>query len=88
MSHTPNELAEHFPDDAARIHTLKMENAHFRQLAEEYHVLNRRIHRSETDVEPVGDLELEAMKKARLSLLDAIALMLHEDQREAGAVDA
>ncbi|MEM9047559.1 MAG: DUF465 domain-containing protein [Pseudomonadota bacterium] len=79
MSHAPNELADQFPRDAENLHRLRVENAHFRQLADEYHALNRRIHRSETDMEPVSDVQLEAMKKTRLSLLDAIAIMLRVD---------
>lgn len=78
MSHTPNELADQFPESVQRIHDLRKTNAHFQQLTTEYHALNRQIHRSETDIEPVSDLQLEAMKKTRLSLLDAIALMLKE----------
>jgi uncharacterized protein len=85
MSHTPNELADHFPEEAERIHRLKMDNAHFQQLASEYHALNREIHRCEIGVEPVSDLHLEAMKKTRLSLLDAISLILREDARAAPA---
>lgn len=81
MSHTPTELADHFPGQVDRIHRLRLENRHFGQLAEEFHSLNRAIHRCETGIEPVSDLHLEAMKKTRLSLLDAIALMLREDSR-------
>jgi uncharacterized protein YdcH (DUF465 family) len=73
MSHTPHELSEAFPDDAETIHRLKTTDAHFARLADEYHVLNREIHRAESDVEPVSDFALEDMKKRRLSLLDQIA---------------
>ena len=76
MSHTPHELDAVFPDHAAQLDALKAEDAHFRQLADTYHTLNREIHRAETDVEPVADYVLEDMKKRRLTLLDEIGAML------------
>lgn len=76
MSHTPHELHEEFPEDAEAIHALKTSNAHFARLAEEYHALNRSIHRMESNVEPVDDTTIEEMKKRRLSLKDEIARML------------
>ena len=61
MSHTPHELAEDFPDDVERIHALKEENAHFARLVEEYHAVNRAVHRAETGIEPCEELaEVEA----------------------------
>ena len=76
MSHTPHEIAAEFPEKAAKIHALKLSNAHFARLAEEYHEVNRQIHRMETNVEPVSDDTLEALKKQRLHLKDQIAGML------------
>ena len=52
MSHTPHELAEDFPEHAAKIHDLRLSDAHFAKLADNYHALNRDVHRAETDVEP------------------------------------
>ena len=54
MSHTPHELAEEFPDATDRIHALKETDGHFARLADEYHAVNRQIHRIETNVEPPG----------------------------------
>ncbi len=76
MTHTPHELHEEFPEHADRIHALKTENAHFLRLANEYHTLNRDIHRAETDIEPTSDDHLEDMKKQRLKLKDEIFGML------------
>lgn len=76
MSHTPHELAEEFPAQAARIHALKVENAHFARLADEYHDLNRQVHRAETNVEPVDQLTETLMRKKRTALKDEIARML------------
>ena len=76
MTHTPNELHEAFPESADRLHALKTSDAHFARLADEYHALNRAIHRAETDVEPTDDLHMQEMRKQRLKLLDEIAGIL------------
>jgi uncharacterized protein YdcH (DUF465 family) len=73
MSHVAHELHEEFPEQAEAIHNLKSGNAHFARLAEEYHTLNRSIHRMETNVEPSDDATIEGLKKKRLSLKDEIA---------------
>ena len=69
-AHTPHELAEAFPEDAAALHRLKQEDAHYVRLARRHHEVNRAIHRI--------DERLEALKKERLHLLDEIALMLEQ----------
>ncbi|MCA0423664.1 MAG: DUF465 domain-containing protein [Proteobacteria bacterium] len=76
MSHTPHELAEEFPDKIAKIHALKMSDTHFARIADEYHDVNREIHRIETDVEPASDDALEELKKKRLWLKDQVAGLL------------
>ncbi len=76
MSHTPHELAEEFPEHAAKLHALKLSNAHFQKLAESYHEINRAIHRAETNLEPVDGLTEETMRKQRLRLKDQIHAML------------
>lgn len=76
MSHTPHELAEEFPDQHDLIAALKARDAHFANLAEQYHAINRAVHRVETDVEPTDDLNLVEMRKTRLSLKDQIAAAL------------
>lgn len=78
MSHTPNELSDLFPDQADAIHNLKENNAHFSKIADEYHQLNREIHRAETDIEPLSDEHLEELKKKRLALSDEIQKILSE----------
>ena len=76
MSHVPHELAEEFPDQTDRIHDLKMSNAHFARLADEYHEVNRAIHRAETRVEPISDEAEQDLRRKRLHLKDEIAAML------------
>jgi len=76
MSHVPHELAEEFPDQTDRIHDLKTSNAHFARLADEYHEVNRAIHRAETRVEPVSDEAEQDLRRKRLHLKDEIAAMI------------
>lgn len=76
MSHTPHELAEEFPEAAEKIHALKESNAHFAKLADQYHELNRQIHRIETDVEPASDEHQTELRKQRMALKDEIYAML------------
>ena len=76
MSHTPHELTAEFPDLVDKIHTLKTSDAHFAKLADEYHELNRQIHRIETDVEPASDEHQTQLRKRRMALKDEIYAML------------
>lgn len=79
LSHVPHELAEEFPDKVARIHELKMSNTHFVRLSDEYHLINREIHRIETGVEPSSDERSTDLRKQRLHLKDEIAAILSQD---------
>lgn len=72
MSNTPHELHEEFPEHAAKISELKQSNAHFAKLAEEYHELNRAVHRAETNVEPMEALAETDLRKRRGILKDEI----------------
>ncbi|WP_346898486.1 YdcH family protein [uncultured Roseibium sp.] len=76
MSHVPHELHEEFPEHADALHALKVSNAHFAKLSDDYHNVNREIHRIETDIEPASDDALEDLKKQRLQLKDEIAALL------------
>ena len=76
MSHTPHELAEEFPGHVDRMHDLKMQDAHFARLFDQYHEINRRVHRAETNVEPVDELAEVEMRKQRMALKDEIWRML------------
>lgn len=76
MSHTPHELAEEFPDQVEKIHELKTSDAHFARLMDEYHEINRAVHRAETGIEPMEDLAEGEMRKKRMHLKDQIASML------------
>ena len=76
MTHTPHELSEDFPEHAAKIHDLKMNDAHFARLADEYHKVNREVHRVETGVEASSQEREEELRKSRMRLKDEIAAIL------------
>lgn len=76
MSHVPHELLEEFPHLQNEISALKENNSHFARLFDEYHVLNRAIHRAETNVEPTDDFHMTEMRKKRVNLKDEIASVI------------
>jgi uncharacterized protein YdcH (DUF465 family) len=76
MSHVPHELAEEFPDKIERMHTLKLNDAHFVRLSNEYHDLNRQIHRIETGIEPTSEAFETELRKKRMVLKDEISSIL------------
>lgn len=76
MSHVPHELAEEFPEHAERLSALKQTDAHFARLSDEYHTVNRRIHRAETRVEPMEEQAEEALRRERAGLKDQLYALL------------
>jgi uncharacterized protein YdcH (DUF465 family) len=76
MTHTPHELHEEFPEFVEKISALKVSDAHFARLVEEYHSVNRQVHRAETLVEPLDDLAEMELRKTRARLKDDIYRML------------
>ena len=76
MSHTPHELHEEFPEHVEKITELKSSDAHFARLADEYHEVNRAVHRAETNIEPMEDLAEGEMRKKRALLKDELYRML------------
>jgi uncharacterized protein len=70
--HTPNELTEIFKRDRDLLTRLKQDDAHFARVAEEYHEVNREVHRIEAEVEAASDERTEQLKRKRLGLLDEI----------------
>lgn len=76
MSNTPHELAEEFPEYVAKIRHLREIDGHFHRITEEYHAVNKVIHRAETNIEPVDDFRMADMRKERMRLKDEIYGML------------
>jgi len=77
MTHVEHELAQKYPEKTDKIHDLKMNNAHFSKLFDEYHDLNRRIHRIEGRGTDRTDETMEDLKKQRIILLDQLTEMLN-----------
>lgn len=72
MGHTPHELSEEFPNEVDRISALKQNDGHFAKLVDEYHEVNRTVHRAETNIEPMEQLHEEELRKKRMMLKDEI----------------
>lgn len=71
-----HDLAHEFSEHREKIHQLKMENAHFAKLFDEYDVLNKEVERLEGESVPVADETFEGLKKQRLLLKDQLYAML------------
>ena len=69
-------LIAEFPEYRDAIHDLKISNAHFRRLFDEYHQVDREVVRIEEEIEPASDAVTEGLKKKRLQLKDALHHML------------
>ena len=80
MANTPHPLQEEFPRQLDKLHELKVSNAHFARLLEEFDTLNDRVHRAETNVEPMDSLAETALRKQRAAIKDEIARMLNASE--------
>lgn len=69
-------LANELPEHKERIHEMKQENMHFHRLFNEYHDVDKLVHRIESGAENTADEYLLEMKKKRLSLKDELLSML------------
>lgn len=78
MTNVPHQLSEEFPEFIDLMHQLKGKDAHFEKLSDEYHDLNRDIHRAESDIEPTSDQHMEEMKAKRVQLKDKIFTLLKQ----------
>jgi len=74
--HTPNELTQIFARDRELVSRLKQADAHYARLADEYHEINREVHRIESEAEAASDERTESLKKKRLALLDEITAIV------------
>lgn len=83
MTHTPHELVAEFPEQAQIIHNLKVGDPHFAKLYDEYHQLNRAIHRAETNVEPADSLYEYQMRKERVALKDELWGLIQREKANA-----
>lgn len=77
MSHTPHELSEEFPEFVEKMSVLKQSDGHFSKLAEDYHEVNREVHRAESNVEPMSEQAETELRRKRAALKDEIYGMLN-----------
>lgn len=78
MSNTPHTLHEEFPGAAQKISALKARDAHFAGLLIEYDVVNDKVHRAESRLDAVSEVEEETLRKVRARLKDQIAAALRK----------
>ncbi|GJM02904.1 MAG: hypothetical protein DHS20C08_14050 [Rhodomicrobium sp.] len=76
MSNVPHELAAEFPEHKDKIHELKISNNHFGRLFDEYHNINREVHRAEAAGLNITDEHYEELKRKRMTLKDELYDML------------
>ena len=76
MSVEHHDLIHEFPELRERIHQLKVSDAHFRRLFDEYHELTREIEKMEDEVTPVSSRTEESAKVRRLHLKDELYRLL------------
>lgn len=69
----PHAIHEEFPDDAQRIHELKVTNSRFARLLEEYDEVNDRVAGAESRQAPMSDEAETELRKRRAMLKDEIA---------------
>jgi uncharacterized protein YdcH (DUF465 family) len=74
-----HDLIHEFPEHREAIHTLKLNNAHFSKLFDEYHEVDHEIHRLEQGVENASDTYLETKKKQRLLLKDKLYNIIRQE---------
>jgi uncharacterized protein YdcH (DUF465 family) len=76
MTLEKHDLVHELPEFRDQIHDLKMNDAHFARLFDEYHEADHEVHRIETGAESTSDDYLEERKKVRLNLKDKLFVML------------
>lgn len=74
-----HDLVHELPEYREAIHDLKVSNAHFARLFDEYHTVNREVLRIESENEAASDERWEELKKRRLMLKDQLFHMLKEE---------
>lgn len=79
MSHVPHELADEFPNFKEEIRHLKMSDAHFSRLFDDYHVVNREIHRAEAAGLNISDDHYLELKRQRMTLKDELFSILQQN---------
>lgn len=73
-----HDLLHEFPEHKERIHELKVSDAHFRGLFDEYHEIEHQIHRINMGSEIANDNFLHELKAKLLFLKDELYAYLNK----------
>ncbi|ULQ54222.1 YdcH family protein [Flavihumibacter fluvii] len=71
-------LLNEFPEQKEKIQELKVSDAHFKKLYEEYNAVNHEVERIENGLEPTSDVFLNDLKLKRVTLKDELYGMLEK----------
>ncbi len=71
-----HDLLHELPEYKDKIHEMKLSNAHFAKLFDEYHEVDHEVRRIEQGIETPADDYTEEVKKKRLALKDELFQML------------
>lgn len=72
----PHAIHEEFPADAEIIHELKVSDAHFARLLDEYDAINDEVAGAESLVHPTSEEHEHELRRKRAHLKDEIARMI------------
>ena len=73
-----HDLLHELPEHREAIHSLKMNNAHFARLFDEYHEVDKEVLRIEEEIETPSDEYTHKRKIKRLALKDELLKMIQE----------
>lgn len=73
-----HDLHHEFPEYQELIHRLKETDNHFRSLFNDYHAVDKEVHRFEAAGSNTSDEYAEECKKKRLKLKDELSAILRE----------
>lgn len=71
-----HDLHHEFPEFNDRMHQLKMENAHFKKLFDQYDALEKEIHHINTGIAIADDNQVHVLKARLLHLKDELYTLL------------
>ena len=71
-----HDLLHEFPEHREAIHDLKMNNAHFAKLFDQYHEVDREVYRIDENIETPSDQYATERKARRLALKDKLLEMI------------
>jgi len=71
-----HDLVHELPEHREKIHALKMDNARFAKLFDEYHIVTKEVEHLQNEGMPVSDVDFEIKKKKRALLKDQLYSML------------